>query len=51
MTPFRLEGSFCFVKIPPGFELEQSLYDIDQDGASNYMLRVVPMTIIPVEEE
>lgn len=41
--PFRIEGSFCFAKVPPGFEIRYEVYDLYPDGSKNMLIRVAPM--------
>lgn len=48
MNPFKIEGPFCFAKVPPGFDIETELYDFYPDGSKNLILRVVPLP--PVKE-
>lgn len=39
---FRIEGSVCFAKVPPGFELEFELYDLYPDGSKNMLIKIIP---------
>lgn len=38
--PFRLEGSVCFAKVPPGFEIRYEIYDLYPDGSKNMAITV-----------
>ncbi len=45
MNPFRLDGSFCFAKVPPGFEIRYELYDHYPDGSKNMLIRISPIPL------
>lgn len=48
MTPFTIEGSICFAKIPPGFEILYELYELYPDGSKRMLIRIAP---IPKDED